>query len=193
MPLVGGELARAAFEHGFEEYAVQQLLKYEELTRRNETYLWYFPDGRVSTVETSTSPEAVPTDGWGSSAMMYALMEGLGGVVDEGKLFQRVRLSPRWVAAGCREVSVGAAYNASGAFSGYRFAHDESKRTITLEVNGAGEIDLHILLPAGAKAKLVKVNQRELPFKNTRVEQSPYVDARLRVKRKATVRVQYGQ
>ena len=84
MPLVGGELARAAFEHGFESYGVEQLLRYEELSAGNETYLWYFPDGRHATKETSTSPEAYPTDGWGASAMLYALMEGLAGVVDHG-------------------------------------------------------------------------------------------------------------
>jgi len=118
LPLVGGELARAAFDHGFEEYGVAQLLKYEQLTANNETYLWYFPDGRKSTVETSTSPDASPTDGWGSSAMLYALFEGLAGIVDEGKLFQSVRLSPRWLAAGRSEASVCVTYGASGASFG---------------------------------------------------------------------------
>jgi len=88
LPLVGGELARAAFDHGFEEYGVAQLLKYEQLTANNETYLWYFPDGRKSTVETSTSPDASPTDGWGSSAMLYALFEGLAGLSMKANSFR---------------------------------------------------------------------------------------------------------
>ena len=47
MPLVGGELARAAFEHGFEAYGVDILERYYATGRRakGETYLWYFPDG----------------------------------------------------------------------------------------------------------------------------------------------------
>ena len=58
MPLVGGELARAAFEHGFESYGVEILEQYRDLVEATgETYLWYFPDGTPSTVETSTSPK----------------------------------------------------------------------------------------------------------------------------------------
>ena len=69
LPLVGGELARAAFEHGFEAYGVDILLRYAQMiSEYNATYLWYFPDGRPCTAEESTSPEASPTDGWGSSA-----------------------------------------------------------------------------------------------------------------------------
>ena len=36
----------------------------------------------VSSVEASTSPEAQPTDGWGSSAMLWALVSGLAGIED---------------------------------------------------------------------------------------------------------------
>jgi len=80
-PLVGGELARASLEHGYEEYGVDILRRYfQMISERGESFLWYFPDGRVSSEESSTSPEATSTDGWGSSAMLYALMEGLVGI-----------------------------------------------------------------------------------------------------------------
>ena len=66
MPLVGGELAKAALENGFEEYGVSILNQYYTMISvKGESYLWYFPDGRHSTTETSTSPDAMPTDGWG--------------------------------------------------------------------------------------------------------------------------------
>jgi hypothetical protein len=191
MPLVGGELARAAFEHGFEEYGVEQLLKYEELTRNEETYLWYFPDGRHSTVETSTSPDASPTDGWGSSAMLYALVEGLAGIVDEFKLFQKIRLSPRWLAAGRNEASVRAAYGASGATFAYSFEHRESTKTIKLGLHGNTSAHLHILLPKGTSAAHVDVGGRKIRLVNNRVEESPYVDADLDVKKNAVVHIQY--
>jgi hypothetical protein len=113
---------------------VAQLLRYEEMTRANETFLWYFPDGKPSTIEASTSPDASPTDGWGSSAMLAALLEGLGGIVDASSLFRDVRLSPRWAAAGCDEVSLAVAYAASGAGVSYRYLHDRAKRTIDMEI-----------------------------------------------------------
>ncbi|MGB6647201.1 MAG: hypothetical protein WBG01_01545 [Bacteroidota bacterium] len=196
MPLVGGELARAAFEHGREEYAVKQLLRYEELTRNNESYLWYFPDGRHATAETSTSPEAMPTDGWGSSAMLYALVEGLAGVVDEQKLFRRVRLSPRWVAAESQEASVSVAYGPSGATFEYEYAHDPGRKTMELEIRGKADVSLHLLLPRGVRAKRVSIGGKgkgkKVDHLNRKVEESPYVDVEVPVKKRASVLVEYS-
>lgn len=191
MPLVGGELARAALEHGFEEYGVEQLLKYEELTRNDETYLWYFPDGRPSTVETSTSPDASPTDGWGSSAMLYALMEGLAGIVDVHKLFQRIRLSPRWLASKSDNASARAVYGASGAMFEYSFEHKESARTVELDLRGKASVHLHLLLPSGSTAIRVTLGGKNVRFISGLVEGSSYVDTDLEVKKAAVVRVQY--
>ncbi len=193
MPLVGGELARAAFEHGFEEYGVETLLKYEELTRNNESYLWYFPDGRHSTTETSTSPDASPTDGWGSSAMVYALMEGLAGVEDQHKLFRYVRLSPRWTAAGRDEAEVYSMYGASGASIQYSYSHHRVRKEIELEIRGNATVDLHLLLPEGTRATEVRVNGKKVKHANTMVENSPYVDARFFLKKKAVVEMKFKE
>lgn len=192
MPLVGGELALAALDHGFEEYGLRQLLKYEELTRNNETYLWYFPSGKPASPETSTSPDASPTDGWGSAAMLYGLIEGLAGVVDLDVLFRRVRLSPRWVAAGREEAEVSCAYGPSGASVQYTFGHHPGTKTIELEISGKGTVELHLMLPAGMKAREVSVNGRKAAFTNVRVESSSYVDATIPVKRSAGVDVRYS-
>jgi hypothetical protein len=191
MPLVGGDLARAALEHGFEEFGIRQLLIYEELTRNNESYLWYFPDGRHSTVETSTSPDASPTDGWGSSAMMYALIEGLAGVVDEASLFRQVRLSPRWVAAGCTDADVCTAYGPSGASIQYRYAHDPARGEIMLEIRGRGRVDLHLMLPPGTRCSRLEIGGRKATHRNTRVQKSSYVDAQVGINGKATVKIHY--
>ncbi len=191
MPLVGGELARAAFEHGFETYGVEQLLRYEELTSNNETYLWYFPNGDHATKETSTSPEAYPTDGWGASAMLYALIEGLVGVVDERKAFTSVRLAPRWIAAGQKEVQVTCAYGASGASLCYDFRHDPAAQTITLEVGGHATANLHVLLPAGTRMQRVTCQGRRVKAVTSMVEKSPYADAACRIHGRATIIIQY--
>ncbi|HYE57733.1 MAG TPA: hypothetical protein VD948_04475, partial [Rhodothermales bacterium] len=96
-PLVGGELALAAFNNGREAYGVETLTTYADMVERTgETYLWYFHDGTPSSVDTSTSPEAMPTDGWGSSAMLMSLVEGLAGVRDQSHSFSEVSLAPRW-------------------------------------------------------------------------------------------------
>jgi hypothetical protein len=131
--LPGGELARAALEYGFEQYGIDILTRYYDLISRNgETYLWYFPDGKPSTVEASTSPDAEPTDGWGSSAMLYALVEGLAGVQDKDKLFRRVRLCPKWLSAGVEKAEVKIDYKSSGAYVRYDYIHTHDQLTINL-------------------------------------------------------------
>ena len=191
MPLVGGELARAAFEHGFEEYGVAQLLKYEELTSNNESYLWYFPDGQHATIETSTSPDASPTDAWGSSAMLYALIEGLAGIVDQHKLFQNVRLSPRWIAAGRNEATIRCVYGASGASFQYSYLHNVEQKRFELQLEGRSDVSLHLLLPKGARATSVKVNGKRIKHRNSTVEQSSYADAQFPVGKRTAVEVEY--
>jgi len=181
MPLVGGELARAAFEHGFESYGVEILGQYHRLISANgETYLWYFPDGTASSVATSTSPEALPTDGWGSSAMLWALVEGLAGVVDEGCLFDAVTLSPRWQAAGIDEAEVSVSYAASG--HGVSYGYRVTGGRIEIEVEGApADVKCHVLLPPGSRVRAVRHGASELPFRLAAIESSGYVDFEARV------------
>ncbi len=182
MPLVGGELARAAFEHGCEEYGVEILARYHQLISQNgEAYLWYFPDGRPSSVEASTSPEAQPTDGWGSSAMAWALLEGLAGVVDRGRTLDAIRLSPRWEAAGIADAEVSVGYGASGA--SLRYDYQRRQDRISLDVHAAGaDVDWHILLPPGHRAVRARCDGRETTVENVRVESSPYADGACRVR-----------
>jgi hypothetical protein len=176
MPLVGGELARAAFDHGFEAYGADILRRYFDLVSpARETYLWYFPDGRPSTVETSTSPEASPTDGWGSSAMCWALTEGLAGIVDRGRGFDQALVAPRWLAAGVAEADVAVGYECSGRGVQYLFRALPDR--IVLEVGAAGsDIAFHVLLPEGASPRRVTRDGRDVPFRAVTVERSAYAD-----------------
>jgi hypothetical protein len=183
MPLVGGELARAAFEHGFEKYGVDILRRYSDLIRSSgETYLWYFPDGRSSSIDTSTSPEALPTDGWGSSAMLYAFFEGLAGLEDRLKLFERVRLSPRWPAAGIERAEVCFKYAPSKAVFAYDYNLDGNSLELTLRISNPmasvsqSLVDVHLLLPAEKSIKSVEADGAEIPFRLMCVGRSPYLD-----------------
>jgi hypothetical protein len=189
MPLVGGELARAAFEHGFEAYGVSILARYyEHIAGTGEAYLWYFPDGRPSTVEASTSPEAQPTDGWGSSAMAWALLEGLAGVVDRGRTFDRIRLSPRWEAAGVERAEVSVGYAASGASLSYRYERGPDRITLDVETAGA-QVKWHVLLPAACRAAGARCDGRQAPVHTVRVESSPYADGSCEIQGRATIEI----
>jgi len=180
MPLVGGEIARAAFIHGLESYGVDTLRQYAQMiAETGETYLWYFPDGTPSTVETSTSPDAMPTDGWGSSAMLYAFVEGLCGVIDKHKLFEKLELAPRWLAAGIHSAQVQVGY-ASGAGVAYDFQYKPEENRLLLDIRAPGSVQLHVLLPDGREVQSVEFNGKAAAYQVRKVERSRYLDGTLK-------------
>ncbi|HEY0068956.1 MAG TPA: hypothetical protein VGE04_03215 [Chloroflexia bacterium] len=177
MPLVGGELARGAFEHGYEAYGADILRRYWDLTERTGgSYLWYHPEGNPGL----GTPETLATDGWGSAAMLNALTEGLAGVVDGGKLYEDVTLSPRWAATGQKSARVALPYGASGAY----FAYDWQLRpdgSITLAWGGrqTDSVKLHMLLPGDIVPGQMLVGGAPVAFSTSKVEGSLYLDAML--------------
>jgi hypothetical protein len=181
MPLVGGELAKAAFRHGFETYGVDILRRYSEMvTEKGESYLWYFPDGTPSSVETSTSPEAQPTDGWGSSAMLEALVGGLAGVEDLGSGFDQARILPRWVAAGIDEAEVQLTYPASGRAIKYTYRRAESAISLVIRATGS-DVECRALLPDGRDARSVVAGGRDIDWRSAPVRNSTYVQYNIHV------------
>jgi len=176
MPLVGGELAKAAFDRGYEAYGVDILSRYYKMIAdTGKTYLWYFPDGTPSSAKTSTSPEASPSDAWGSSAMLYAFLEGLAGVEDRLSLYKNVQISPRWVAADVEEAEVQMEYGCSGARLGYSFRKKADQ--ILLDVHAdQSEILFHVLLPKDFEANSVRVGGKDTDFQNKMIQNSQYVD-----------------
>lgn len=190
-PLVGGEISRAAFEHGFEQYGYKTLEQYRQMIAdTGATYLWYFPNGEPSSEESSTSPEATPTDGWGSSAMLYAFVEGLAGIEDMGHSFRRVRCSPRWVCAGEENATIKVGYSASGASFGYRFSHrkDDSKIKLVLECDDA-DVLVNLLLPPDAECTSVIWNGENINFELQRIQNSVYVVAENKVRKLGEVEI----
>jgi len=192
MPLVGGELALAAFQHGFEAYGVDILKRYHALVSpREESFLWYFPDGTPASVEASTSPDALPTDGWGSSAMLMALLGGLAGIEDRGRCFDAVALSPRWHAAGAETVEVGVRYAGSGAAFGYDYRGDDSGVEMTLRTPESA-VDVHLLVPTGVQPAAVKVGGADVAFRTAVVRESGYVDFSCQASGETRVHVLYA-
>lgn len=176
MPLVGGELSRACFEHGFEDYGADILRRYYHLAiHPRETYLWYYPDGSHPT-------HILSTDGWGSAAMLYALIEGLAGIEDCSKLYQEVRLSPRWLAAKITKAKIKVSYANSGAFFDYLWQFNPQTKAINLEFfSNTRKVNFHVLVPSPAKR--VKFNGKEMAVTNSQIEQSHYADLVVNEKR----------
>lgn len=190
-PLVGGELARAAFAHGREKFGVECLQRYSELiTTSGETYLWYFPDGRASSIEESTSPEATATDGWGSSAMLYGLVEGLAGITDLDHGFRHLALCPRWVAAEVATASVDISYAASGC--GVSYEYEMTRDSCRIDLTAAATVDLHLMLPAGSSLAGVDVDGHAVEAQQATIGDTSYADAQLTAEGATTISVRFA-
>lgn len=167
--IVGGELAKAAFQHGFEAYGVDILNRMLELTRKHKGDLpvAYKPDGTVD--------EGIP-DNWGQAAVLSAMIEGLAGVVDEGQSFNQVEISPRWIAAAKTDVPVTIAYPASGRSVSYHFLHTPSKKTIRLNLSGDPlQYKVRLLLPVGKTTAKAKVERKAVNATIEKIADSYYV------------------
>ncbi|HEX9974297.1 MAG TPA: hypothetical protein VGD14_19665, partial [bacterium] len=116
-----------------------------------------------------------------SSAMLYVFMEGLVGIVDQGFLFNKIKLSPRWAATNVTRATAQIGYGASVAGFKYEFELQPNENKIILKLDGAAKVSLHVLLPAGRKAEKVLRSGKSISFQNVKVEHSNYVDVELNI------------
>ena len=128
-----------------------------------------FPDNPIS--------YGIP-DMWGCAAVVYALIEGLVGIVDDDVRYNKVKLSPRWQAAGVKEATASAVYPSSGGYC--RYHYQLSDTSISLQVTGNGEnMDCAILLAPGSNPTAVSVNGESRELVTSNVEDSLYVNVKL--------------
>jgi len=162
MPWVGGELCRAAFLFGREEYGVELLRAYaKHLKRTGGAQVWYWPNGEPGFRTTNEVPYA----GWGMAEWMNAALEGLAGINDENGQLRAVTLSPNWAVTPVRDVRASVRYAASRAYFAYRLRLDERRKEINLDCTGSGErMKVRMLLPKGWKPKAASDNGKPCDF-----------------------------
>jgi len=117
-------------------------------------------------------------DNWAAAAVVYALVEGMAGVVDRSQAFQRALVAPRWPATGTDEAKVVVHYPASGGYVAYQYRHDPRSHQISLLVTGSGvEAECHVLLPSGVDSvRSVSAGEQAIRYSTSRVESSDYAD-----------------
>jgi hypothetical protein len=133
-------------------------------------------------------------DNWGAAAVVYALVEGLAGVVDAGVAFDRVLLCPRWAAAGIARATAHVAYPASGGYLSYHYRHRARARLVEMTVAGSGKAAaLGVLLPERVKhVNEVRVDRRKVPFTMRRVRSSSYAAFDVDLGAARQINVAYG-
>ncbi len=171
-PWVGGELCRAAFEHGMETTGYAMLLDFYSVVKRDHgaVFTWYDREGNAGI----TSLEQTNYDAWGMQPWTQALLEGLAGVRSEGKIFDRVLCNPRWPAAQVKSAFVTAHFPASESYFAYRYQAGGNQ--IELRFTGSGKnVAFRILLPMGKNPLTVTLDGQPIPFDWETVETSSYV------------------
>ena len=127
-------------------------------------------------------------DDWGAAAVMYALVEGLAGVKDEGVAFDRLLLAPRWKSAGVKRAEVCVRYPASEGYACYRYR--AQGRTLTLTFTGsASETRLELLLPEARRPHAVELDGAPVKAVYRKVERSGYATVTVTGAGPHTVRV----
>jgi hypothetical protein len=166
--IVAGELAKAAFQNGYEIYGVDILNRLMKLMKKygGDLPVSYTPEGKVD--------EGIP-DNWGQAAVYSALIEGLVGVTDNSILFHDVQIAPRWMAANKDTANVTVAYGPVEAFVQYSYLHSPEKKFIDIEITG--NIDngnARILLPPKSTIATAFVNGKKLTSVIEEINQSKY-------------------
>ena len=112
-------------------------------------------------------------DGW-TGSVIYALLEGLAGVKDQGAAFSRTELTPRWESANVPSAEVTVRYPASSGYCSYKYRAGEYK--VEVEFTGSAEsFDVQVLLPANRRARNARLNGKEIETTQRKVEESSYL------------------
>jgi hypothetical protein len=116
-------------------------------------------------------------DNWAAGTAMCALVEGQAGIRDlNDVMYNKVRIAPRWTAAGVDSVAVTSRYAASNGYVSYIYKHSPANKTMAITLTGSGNMaTLEVLLPSGTTAKTVSINGLPANFSGNTIEKSNYV------------------
>lgn len=167
-PFTAGELAKAAFNNGYEEYGWDIISRFEALCERDGTvYFLYYADS-------SPQPDGGPS-AWGSAALLSAIDEGLAGIIDKGVRYDDIYFSPKFPVTSYTELRYLTGYEDTKTLVDTRYIlTDEGMRYDIY--SPAKHIAAHILLPKGKTCKELLVNGKQKSFETVKIRESVYVD-----------------
>ena len=167
-PFTAGELAKAAFKNGYENYGWDIISRFIELAERdNDVFFLYYPD---STPQPDGGPSA-----WGAAALLSAVDEGLAGIEDIDTGYKIISFSPRFPVTHYTELRYLTGYEKTSTIVDVRFILKNYGMRYDI-YSPAEKIYAHILLPSGKTCRKVTVNALEKEFEISQIFSSSYVD-----------------
>ena len=168
-----GELAKAAFNSGYEAYGWDVLLRlYDNMSRDGGNV--YFLYNRYTRIPEN---EDLGPAAWGAAAILSAIDEGLAGITDLDCRYRSLGFAPKWPVTHYKELRYFTGYEKSGDIVDVRYIFSDKGLRYRVD-SPAKEIVAHILLPEGAVASKVLLNGKGIEFSSSRVGGSDYVDFR---------------
>ena len=167
-PFTAGELAKAAFNNGYEEYGWDILQRFMKLIERDGVA--YFLYDRDSAPQPQGGPSA-----WGAAALISAVDQGLAGVNDMGVNYDQIYFTPRFPVTYYTELRYITGYEVTETLVDVRYILKDQGMRYDL-YSPAKHIKSHILLPKGRKCSKLLVNSAETEYTLNKVGDSVYVD-----------------
>ena len=180
-PFTAGELAKAAFNSGYEEYGWDIISRFMKLVERDgSSYFLYDTDS-------TPQPEGGPS-AWGAAAFISAVDEGLAGIVDAGVNYDEIYFSPKFPVTHYTELRYLTGYEVSGKMVDVRYILTDAGMRYDI-YSPAKKIKAHILLPKGKKCKQLFVNGCENGFEIEQVGESSYVNTEVKISDKVSFEI----
>ncbi len=167
-PFTAGELAKAAFQHGYESYGWDIIQRFIQLVERDGTI--YFLYDTDSTPQPQGGPSA-----WGAAALVSAVDEGLAGIEDIGVRYDEIRFSPRFPVTYYTELRYLTGYEVSGTLVDVRYILTDAGMRYDV-YSPAKRIQAHILLPAGKTCHRLLLDGQDAAFTTEQIGTSTYVN-----------------
>ncbi len=168
-PFTAGELAKAAFNNGYEAYGWDIICRFMKLVERDGTA--YFLYNTDSTPQPEGGPSA-----WGAAALISAVDEGLAGITDLGVNYDTLRFAPKFPVTHYTELRYLTGYEVSGVPVDVRYILTGAGMRYDLH-SPARKIDAHILLPKEKSCKAFLLNGKEAAHNIETVGNSTYLNA----------------
>ncbi|MBR5660290.1 MAG: hypothetical protein IKW99_01930 [Bacteroidales bacterium] len=166
-----GELAKAAFNCGYEAYGWDILHRLYKLMAEDGGNIYFLYNRFTKKPENAKVGPAA----WGAAAVISAIDEGLAGIEDLGCRYRSLGFSPRWPVTPYKELRYFSGYEVNGDIVDVRYILTDKGMRYRVD-SPAREIRAHILLPDSVTASTVLLNGKPVAFRETLVGESRYVD-----------------
>ena len=182
-PFTAGELAKAAFNNGYEEYGWDIITRFMKLVERDgTTYFLYYPDSKPQA-------ESGPST-WGAAALLSAIDEGLAGICDKGVNYDNIYFSPKFPVTHYTELRYITGYEVSGTLVDVRFILKEEGMRYDI-YSPAKKIQTHILMPKGKTCAKVLVDRQEHIYSESIIGDSVYIDFSIEAEARSSIEIMF--